>query len=195
MFRGRIFAIALSLLLLVVGTVGCGGGGSSDSSTGSISEGTNKEVGDKSAKSESPSAKEASEARAYYMESGSESSDTEREAATAVLAENLEARADGDWATQCKSLSTEAITKLEEPAKIQERKRGCVVNLKILAEPLSSTKKVRADQLSGSITALRVKGSNAFAIFEDTEGKGYVMPMKKENGQWKVGALLTTELP
>ena len=194
MFRGRKSAVALSLLLLlVVGVVGCGGSGSSDSSTGSNSEGTNKE-GDKSAKS-GISAKEASEARAYYMEFGSEASDAEREAASAVLAVNLQARAAGDWATQCKSLSAEAIKKLEEPAKIQERKPGCAVNLKIFAEPLASTKKVRADRLSGSITALRVKGSNAWAVFEDSQGKEYVMPMKKENGQWQVGALLTTELP
>ncbi len=121
---------------------------------------------------------------------GKESSVEEREEASAVLTENLKARAAGAFATQCKTLNKEGVASIPEA----KGKSSCPGALKKIGEPLSQTKKARKDTLTGPISALRVKGTKGYALYHGNDGKNYAMPMGKENGSWLVSAIVTTEL-
>jgi hypothetical protein len=48
--------------------------------------------------------------------------------------------------------------------------------------------------MTGPIDALRVKGDEGNALYHGTGNSDFAMPMKKENGEWKVGALLPIKL-
>ena len=66
--------------------------------------------------------------------------------------------------------------------------------MKKLASPLSRTKEARKDTLTGSITALRVKGGQGYALYHGNDGTDYAVPLEKEGGTWKVSSIETKEL-
>jgi hypothetical protein len=186
----------LAFASLLLAFAGCGGGSSSSSSPASSSSST-ASFSSSPASSESGSTVEPS---AQFVKKkgdntiakfGREGSAEEREAANAVVVENLEAREDADFATQCETLTLALIKELNGGRKSRSK---CPRLLKELAEPLSKTKKIRTDTLSGSITALRVKGREGYALYHGNDGKNYALPLEKENGHWRVNSLQTTEI-
>ncbi len=176
--------VALFALLLI----GCGGGGSS-SSSGTTD--ANRDVAEPSKEFHDPEGPKGPEPIATF---GKEAGDAEREEASVVLEANLTAREKADFATQCKTLGKRALEAFLGQAKKDQRSK-CQKELKKLAEPLSSTKQIRSDTLAGEIAALRIKGDQAWALYHGSDGKDNAMPMEREGGVWKVGAILTTELP
>ncbi len=126
---------------------------------------------------------------------GNEAGDAEREAASSVLEENLQARASGDWETQCASLTAGALKKVEEGAATLGSKGDCAKNLEAQAQPVSSTKVIRVNTMTGPIDVLRIEGVKAFALYHGTKGVDYAIPMTKEAGEWKVDSLVTQEIP
>lgn len=170
--------LALACLALIV--AGCGGGASS-SSSGSGSTGGGSEP---SAEFLKPKGKNT------IAKFGEEASEEEREAANAVVVENLEARQAADFATQCDTLNMKGIKEIPNA----KNHKGCAAALKKLAEPLSGSKEIRKNTLSGSIAALRVKGDQGYALYHGKDGKDYAVPLEKEDGEWKVSALVTTPL-
>ncbi len=175
---------AIAMMMLAVGC-----GGSSLSSSDGSSSTTGNPSGATSAeflRPNSPSNK--------YVRFGSEAPAAEREAASEVLKENLEAREDADFATQCASLSKAAVEEIATPKKGAAAAATCADALKTLAEPLKGTKEARTDTFAGQIAVLRIKGANAYALYHGNDKKDYEMPMENEDGDWKVGSLLTTEL-
>jgi hypothetical protein len=115
----------------------------------------------------------------------------ERQAASTVLARNLRARAAGEWAAQCSTLSRSAIEQFEGNVVSAKALAECSSTLEALAKPLKRTEGIRADMFSGSTVAFRVKGDHGYALFRGSDGKNYATPMEKEDGTWKVDALLT----
>jgi hypothetical protein len=188
---GAGFAGALVLLILaLVAVTGCGSSGdSSSSSSDSGTEASQPVTGTKSF----PKTAESKQFVAFGKEAGA----TDREAASAVLTENLEARQGADFAGQCGSLGKaglETVLGAVKSSEVKAARAKCVASLKSLAEPLSSTKEVRTNTLSGPISALRVKGPKAYALYHGNDGNDYAMPMEKEGGKWMVGSIVTTEL-
>lgn len=178
----------LGALVVCLILVGCGGGSSSTDSGSSSPAG---ESSDGQAKAE-PSAQflKPNGVNNKVVRFGHEASTKEREEVGAVVTENLKARAAAKFAAQCKTLNMKGIEEIPGA-----KNRGdCVKKLKEFAEPLSSTKRVRTNTLTGPIVALRVEGDQAFALYHGNDGKDYVLPLEKEGGAWKVSALLTTEL-
>jgi hypothetical protein len=183
MRQGSYIAAATAVAVVLLAIAACGGGGNSSA--------------------EEPPKTSSIPAREFmspggankYAEFGDEAGAAEREAASQVLEENLKARAAGDWAKQCASLTPEGIKKVEKEAASLVVKSGCVTRLKALAEPVVQSAAIRADTMTGPIAALRVQGSTAFALYHGAHGKDYAMPMKRIGGTWKVNALLTTEIP
>ena len=170
-------ALVVAAVLLVAG---CGGGGSS-SSDSSSSSGTSSEFRDPAG---------GKEPIATF---GEEAEEDLRGEVSEVLAENLAARENADFATQCATLGVGGMKVIfgKEGVKASE----CQAKLEQLAKPLLRTKGFRVDTLSGEIAALRVKGDQAYALYHGNDGKDYAMPMEEEDGEWKVGALVTIELP
>jgi hypothetical protein len=191
MQRGQLGAgSACALIILIMALVGVSGCGSSGRSSSSEAETTQQAVtGTRSF----PKDKEAKQ----YVAFGEEAAASEREAASAVLTENLEARQGADFAGQCSSLGKaglESVLGAVKSSEVQSARAECVGSLKSLAEPLSSTKQVRTNTLSGPISALRVKGPKAYALYHGNDGNDYAMPMEKEGGKWLVGSIVTIEL-
>ena len=125
---------------------------------------------------------------------GEEADEEEREAASAVLEENMAAREAHDLEPQCSSLTAGAIKRAEEEAAFREPGPGCEPNLEELGTPWSITKEIRENTMTGPIDALRVKGDRAWALYHGAKGKDYAVKMEKEDDEWKVDSLTTTEL-
>lgn len=172
-------------LLLATGVLAITGCGSSSSSTAAGEAGSSRP-------STEFTAKGGNDRPATF---GVVASEEEREAASEVLEMNLKARAAGDWATQCATLTQGSIEKLRADAPNIGGGKRCPGELKAAAEPLSVSKAVRADTLTGSIAVLRVKGKKAYALYHGTEHKDYAMEMEKEGGEWKVARLATRNVP
>jgi hypothetical protein len=124
---------------------------------------------------------------------GEEADSDEREAASEVLVENFEARETGEWAEQCSSLTAGRLKKIEENS-LLGKGASCAENIKAFAEPLPESKEARENTLEGPIDALRIKGDRAYALYHGKGSKDYAMPMRLEDGEWKVGSLTTTEI-
>jgi hypothetical protein len=122
---------------------------------------------------------------------GEEAEEDEREAASEVLEKSLQARAAGEWAAQCDTLTTARANNVKETA----GGGSCASSLKAQALPLAESKAVRANTMDGPIDTLRVAGNRGFALYHGKGGKDYAMPMKKEDDKWKVSSLTESELP
>jgi hypothetical protein len=171
-------------LLSAAMMAGCGGGSGTSSTTGST-ESTTVE-----ASTQFPT----SNGDAKFVKFGTEAPSSERDAANAVLQVNFKARAAADFKAQCATLDQRTLREIAGPAAGGSPAADCARELRKLAQPLSGTKKVRADTLDQPIAALRMKGTHAWALFHGSDSKDYAIVMNKEGGVWKVGALLATEL-
>jgi hypothetical protein len=175
--KGSIAGVLIAVAVAIA--TGCGSSSSSDSNAGEA---------EASKAFHNPKGKE-------IVNFGEEASSEEREAASAVLEENYEARAAADWAGQCSSLTKGERKRLEEAEAYRNVGKGCTEALKYAAAPAPATKAVRENTLTGPIDALRVKGDQAWALYHGKGGKDYAMPMEKEGNEWKVNNTTTTELP
>lgn len=126
---------------------------------------------------------------------GEKASAEEREAASEVLEENLEAREAADFKTQCATLSPAAVKGVATQASIQGLGGGgCVKELTARAEPLKQTKGLRENTMVAPIDELRVKGNYGYAIWEGAKGNEFAMQMERVDGEWKVGNVLDQNL-
>jgi hypothetical protein len=176
-FEQRILSALIVAAALAIIAAGCGGGSSSDANEPEASK-TFLVKGDSN----------------KIAKFGEEADGDEREDASEVLEENMVAREAHDLPVQCSSLTAGAIKRAEEEAFVWEPGPGCEPNLKELGTPWSITKEIRENTMTGPIDALRVKGDKAWALYHGAKGKDYAIKMKKEDDEWKVDSLTTTEL-
>lgn len=166
-----------------------------DSGSGSGSEDSDSDSGSRDSSNGSGSEEEgASSFRTpggdnSIQDFGEEADAEERAAASAVVVGFMRARANRDWAAVCGYIASATLKPVEQVASRSPQFKGkdCVGILEILtgATPDST----RANTLGGSIDSLRVKGDRGFALYHGTDGKDYFIPLVKEDGEWKVGAL------
>lgn len=199
------FAPALALIavgLVAMVAAGCGGGGS-ESSSGSTTSNSDKT----DAQSNTPSSNAASEdsssepSREFLgngpngklAKIGKEASAEERETASRVLEKSLDARAAGDWTTQCSTLAASAVKQLEQAVAVLGSPPGCAQSLEVEAGPIPAP--ARANTMTGPIDAFRInQGFNGFAFYHGTKGRDFVIPLIKQGGEWKVVALQEEEI-
>jgi hypothetical protein len=123
-----------------------------------------------------------------------ESSSAEREAATKVLIQSLEARGTRDWAGQCHTLSANMAHVVEANGVVIAPKQTCAENLATAGNKVPQAE--LADKMEGAIAALRLIGDGqAFAFYHGIEGKNYLIPMELEHGAWRVAAIAAQQLP
>jgi hypothetical protein len=180
-------ATTVLLAVLIAALVAGCGGSSGGSSSSPAPEEASKQFQD-------PKGSKGKEPVATF---GKESGQAERAAASAILAKNLTARQEADFAEQCATLGKAGLESVLGPWKEANAKAvaKCATALKGFAEPLAQSKTIRADTLNGEIAALRIEKGHAYALYHGTDGKDYAMPMEEEGGQWKVGSITTIELP
>lgn len=129
------------------------------------------------------------------QEFGEEASEGEFEAAAVALHNFLDARADGHWAAACEYLAgdvTESLEKLAEQAK-QLEEAGCPALLGKLTNP-AAKQALRKEARQANVGSLRVEGDRSFVIYRGLEGTILAIPMKEEDGEWKVAGLAGTPL-
>jgi len=195
--RGSIAGALIAALAILVFVAGCG----SSSDDSSSNAGSSTASGESSTSGDSGGGSTAEflskKGKNKIVKFGEEADEEEREEASEVLVENLKARAAADFATQCESLTKGAIEKVEESAINLGRasEKGCENALKVAAEPLFETEEVRAFNMEGPVSVLRVKGNKGYALYHGTENKNYYIEMEKVGDEWKVARLKTEELP
>jgi hypothetical protein len=172
--------LALALLSLALIAAGCGGG--SPSSASPSDSGSGEETS-----ADFPNTK----ATVKIVTFGKEGSTAEREAANAVVVKSLETREAGEWIGQCATLNKTGMREIPGFPGVAGEVKECAKLLKKFASPVSATKKVREDQLQGSISVLRVKGEKGYALFHGKDGNDYALGLEKEGGAWKVSAVNT----
>lgn len=129
------------------------------------------------------------------QEFGEEASEEEFEAAAVALHNFLDARADGYWAVACKYLAsdiTESLEKLAERAK-QLEEAGCPALLGRLTNP-AAKEDLKKEARRANVGSLRVEGEQSFVIYRGLKGTILAIPMKEEDGEWKVASLAGTPL-
>jgi hypothetical protein len=184
--RGRHSLAVVLVLVTVLATlaIGCG----SSDQTSSSQQASTGEAGKRFQDPQSP------KGVIPVATFGKASEDTERAEASDVLDKNLTARQEADFATQCLTLGKRGMEAVLGKG-TQASATKCEAELKKVANPLSQSKAIRTDTLGGEIAVLRVKGNQAYALYHGTDGKDHAMPMEDEGGTWKVGDILTIELP
>lgn len=189
MILRRQSATGVWIALVAVGVVcvlvlsACGGGSSSSEGTGSAA-----------AEGGEPSAAFAGKGEnGELATAGTESSVQEREVASLVVEESLEARAAEDFAGQCETLAPELLEALEKRGSKGILKKSCAESLEAMAKRAvpGSFKNTMVEPLA----AMRVNGNLAFAFYHGAEGKNYVMLMEKDGTEWKVASLAEQETP
>jgi hypothetical protein len=125
---------------------------------------------------------------------GEEQDAEERAAATKPIAALYAALAGGDWAEVCGTyLSSANLKQIELLAEKSPQIKGksCA---QVLGGLNQSVGRQGPDTPDGEIVSFRVEGDTGFAIWWGIDGKGYAMPLKSEDGSWKLTALAPTPL-
>lgn len=122
------------------------------------------------------------------LDLGREASASQQRQATAMLAAFMRARARGEWAKMCPHIARATLRPLEAITK----NGGCEP---ALAGLVTSSASERIDTFMHGITAMRIKANTAFVLFYGPNAGKYVMPMRSEDGAWKVTQLAPLPYP
>jgi len=187
-------------VVMAVIVSGCGGGDSSSSDDSSSNVGKQSSTGTSTTASTDSGSEPSAEFKgkgkgpdSKIPTAGKEGSVEEREAASKVLEESLQARAARDWAGQCATLVKSVVEGIEKAGTVLGGGGGCAQALEAQAAPAPPS--TLANTMTGPIDAFRVVGgARGFALYHGTKGKDYVMPMLKEGSEWKVASLTEKEM-
>jgi hypothetical protein len=168
----KAFVMAALTALLVLGVTACGGddgGASQDGGTTSSSKEGGFQPAPLRVSGDDPGLREAAEAmHAFYI-----------------------ARASDQWDATCSLVAKPMLEKLEQLASQSERK-GCAELLEAFTTPMSAA--AWRDITTVDADSLRVDGAQAVLVYRGAGNEVYSMPMREEDGEWRVGALMATPL-
>jgi hypothetical protein len=118
---------------------------------------------------------------------GREASPAERERASRVIHAWMRARVAKDWATDCRYLAQVYANELiSDSTQVSGGKAtDCPQALKFFGTDASGTS---GNTLTGPIDSLRVRGLRAYAQWHGPAEIDWILPLRKENSQWKVAS-------
>lgn len=127
------------------------------------------------------------------LDFGEEASGDEREAAADVVHAFYLDRARGDWQGTCAQLSQEVLDRIERLATTSTdlADKSCPSFLKEFTRISARERKESTVVDAGS---LRQRGEQGYLIYYGGREVVYAMPLSKEGGTWKVGALSSKQL-
>lgn len=128
------------------------------------------------------------------QEFGDESDESELEEAAETVHSFFVARATGDWKATCGYLSKSMSEQLEQLAasSTELKDKGCASFLQAFTGKLSA--KEWQETTTVDAGSLRQEGEQAFLIYYGPGKTVFAMPLKVEDGEFKVGALSGNEL-
>lgn len=128
------------------------------------------------------------------QDSGREADQATFDEIAAIVHAFLDARAAGDAEESCKYLSSGITDQLLELAKqSDEIEQTCAAIVEALTGSVPA--KVRRQIAKADIGSVRVDGDSGFVLYRGAEKGVYVLPIVRENGQWRVSALAGSLLP
>ncbi|HEX3323603.1 MAG TPA: hypothetical protein VHR65_00485 [Solirubrobacterales bacterium] len=123
------------------------------------------------------------------QEFGEEAAESELQEAAEAVHGFYVTRAEGDWSGACSYLSKAMLKQLEQLAasstEIQDKR--CPSFLAAFTSPLSAAEWREITTVDAG--SLRHEGEQAFLIYYGAGKTVYAMPLKQEEGAWRVGAL------
>jgi hypothetical protein len=125
------------------------------------------------------------------QEFGGEEDDSELEAAAQVVHDFYVDRAVGDWEGACSHMSRMLREQLEQLASKSEVK-GCAPFLEAFTSHLSAATWREITAIDAG--SLRRDGESGFLIYNGAKKTVYAMPLKEEDGEWRVTALSAVTL-
>jgi hypothetical protein len=174
----------IALLALIVLPTGCG----QDSSAGAQEETA-------AAKEQKWEPRVSGPSRGFLIRGGDnaieffghEATPAERERASRVIHAWMRARVAKDWARDCKYLSRIYSRRLANDARgvTHGKATTCTQALRFFGDEASGTS---GNTLTGPIDSLRVRGVRAFAQWHGPHRIDWILPLRNENGSWKVEA-------
>ncbi len=126
---------------------------------------------------------------------GKEASEEDLRGAAAVLNGYLQARVKKDWALSCAYMAeamTEQLMQLAQQAPEAED-MDCAQVVEAMSGHLD--KKSRKRMADIQIGTARVDGDRAFVLYKEAGVGWMLMPMAREDGEWKVTAIAGSVLP
>lgn len=115
------------------------------------------------------------------------------EAATA-LHTYLDARAAGAWGAACDALAATMVEQLvSQLAGAADGKASCPEVLAAFNSSVSPAGLREAAEVD--VAALRTKGDSGFLLFKGAREEPFFIPVQREGGHWKVGAVGPSPLP
>jgi hypothetical protein len=128
------------------------------------------------------------------QEFGDESGESELEEAAEALHGFYVARAKEDWPVACGYLAKSMVQQLEQLASQSSglKSKGCAAILHAFTRPLPASARRETTVIDAG--SLRTEGEQSFLIYYGEGHTVYAMPMKQENGGWKVTLLSATPL-
>jgi hypothetical protein len=115
---------------------------------------------------------------------GREADDAESAEATQAVRGFFGGRADGEWAAACYYVSAETTATLTGLVKDGA---GCVSALRELSR--QAPRKALKQEARVKVGSVRIKGDQGFVIYKGMGGEWFAVPLNKEGGAWKLGAL------
>jgi hypothetical protein len=126
------------------------------------------------------------------QEFGDESDESELEAAAQAVYDFYIARATGHWSDACSRMSATLREQLEQLAQKSSEVRGCGPFLEAFTSQLSAATWREINTVDA--VSLRHEDEQGFLIYRGAEDTVYAMPLKEEDGAWKVTALSASAL-
>lgn len=128
------------------------------------------------------------------QEFGDESDESELREAAEVVHAFYVSRAVEEWSKACSYLAKSNIEQLERlgSQSPQLKDAGCAPILKAFTQPVPAS--VNREITTVDAGSLRQEGEQGFLIYHGAGGATYAIPLKSEDGSWKVAALSGTTL-
>jgi hypothetical protein len=125
------------------------------------------------------------------QEYGREATPGERERVSAMVKGWLRAEASGNWGRVCRYLDELNIREAIHFASYtsQNRIHSCGKAVAVLA---SEHDPIR-DNIKGGVASLRIGQGHGYAQYHGREGRDWVMPVRREDGRWKLSSLYPLE--
>jgi hypothetical protein len=127
------------------------------------------------------------------QEYGEESDESELQEVAEVVHGFYVARAQEEWGKACSYLAKSNIEQLEQLAsQSPEFKGGCAPILEAFTRPLAAS--VEREITTVDAGSFRHDGEQGFLVYYGADHTAYAMPLRDEDGSWKIAALSGTTL-
>jgi hypothetical protein len=120
---------------------------------------------------------------------GREATPAEREKVSSDVQAWLRARAARNWAKDCSYLVASSVKYAESSASYmaQHKVSSCDKALAVIAAKVQSAS--RTYNMAGGVVSLRLGEGHGYAQYHGNDGRDWVVPVIREDGEWKIAAL------